>query len=457
MKMRIVLTCFAFAAAIAATYLVARAPRWDQPRAAAVQAFAALQDRGPGGRLISGMGAPYEPTDTTPDAVNRNMAVRRDVAWAAVAKVFTPYEATLVDGGTDTIPAFLSWYIEDEIEIIMEGMVDRFGVPEAPGFTDDQIREYFNNHEKALREGLRDFAPVARDVITQRGDGIPHHIDTSANMFSPGFMMHIMKHIREIADCDPDDMIDYIQEKMDGLRESFSPCMSREFPRDAIAFKPGWRRVNDANMASVSQAFPTDPNTMRLLLGQLQDGEMRVDDMPNFAPDPGMLNAENFFVVEDSNGERYALQNLHVVTKEIDEWVWGTIWWSPTAEGDLGSDRPTILPEALQNYKLCVATTFMEQDDTPPEQRFPEAPELATVMGHATWPDGPMNTNVGTASWCANPYVEGGFHEQTCLGCHQPAGERAGSSNVRNVTRHLGDFIFTFSPLRTRADLLLER
>ena len=121
----------------------------------------------------------------------------------------------------------------------------------------------------------------------------------------------------------------------------------------------------------------------------------------------------------------------------------------------IGLDRPADIQQPLSNYKLCVATTFMELDATPAEERFSETPQLATVMGHTTWRDGPMQTPVGTASWCANPYVEGGFHERTCIGCHQSAGEGSGSMNVRSVTRHLGDFAFTFSRVRTQAAKLL--
>ena len=431
-------------------------------------AIARLLDRGPGGREIVGMGAPYEPTTTTPDAVNRNMSTRRAVAWTAVDKVFTPYEATLTDGTTDTIPAFLSWYIESEIRAIMREMVKEYEFPtEYPGFTREQVTDYLNARGKRLREGPRDFEPIPLDVLERLGNGIPAHAGTRANLFSPGFVTHILEHIREIADCAPDDSVNYIREKLDGIRESFSPCMSREFPRDAVMFKPRWAPVPDDNVVPVRSA-PTDPDTMRLLLGQLRPGEARLNQMPSYDPvDPTQLeletptnseplNSDNFFVIENSAGRRYALRSLHVVTKEVDEWVWGTIWWSATPERDFGLDRHATVRESLGNYKLCAVTTFMEQDETPAAERFQGMPELGTVMDHATWRAGPMQTEDGTASWCANPYIEGAIPTRTCAGCHQAAGERelGPNGNVRRVTRHVGDFVFTFKRLRDIAESL---
>ena len=433
--------------------------------------LASLVDRGPGGRRIVGIGAPYNPTSTTPNAVNENMLFRRAVAWAAVDQVFAPYVVTLEDGATDIIPSFLSWYTEDEIIRIMIEMVNQFQIHDgATGFTNAQILEHLDTRGKRLREGPRDFAPIPRETLERLGPGIPPHLGTH-NVFSPGFVTHILRHIQEIADCMPEDGIDYILEKATGLRQSFSPCMSREFPRDAIMFKPTWKPVNN-NTVDVS-AYPTGPTTMRQLLGPLEAGETRMQTMPSYDPrdgdlanpetptDPDALNAENFYVVQDSEGTRHALRNLHVVTKEIDEWVWGTIWWSATPDRDFGLDRPRNLPQGLGSYKLCVSTTFMEMDDMPADERFVSTPELATVMEHATWRDGPMGTGAGLASWCANPYIEGPFHQKTCIGCHQPAGDvqvnnPSSASNIRNVTRHLGDFAFTFYRLRQMARNLLS-
>ena len=432
-------------------------------------ALASLLDRGPGGREIIGMGAPYEPTITTPDTVNQNMATRREVAWTAVAKVFAPYEVTLTDGTTDTIPAFLSWYIETEINAIMKEMVDEFGFPtESPGFTSQQVLDYLNGRGKRLREGPRDFEPIPLDVLERLGNGIPAHAGTTANLFSPSFVTHILEHIREIADCSPDDMVDYIQEKLDGVRESFSPCMSNEFPSDAVMFKPRWTSIIADDIVPMPSA-PTNPDTMRRLLGEPQTGESRLTRMPTYDPldpstqvwsetptNPDPSNVENFFVIENSAGRRYALRSLHVVTKEVDEWVWGTIWWSATPGRDFGLDRPDTLQESLGNYKLCAATTFMEQDQSSPAERFQGMPELATVMRHVTWPDGPMQTEDGTASWCANPYIEGLIPARTCAGCHQAAGELGPGpdGNVRRTTRHLGDFVFTFERLWIKARTL---
>lgn len=448
---------------------VAEGTPHDVRNSAYVGPLETLLSRGPGGRHIVGMGATYDPTSITARAVNHNMAWRREAAWTAVGKALTPHRVTLADGTTDTIPSFLSWYIEQEIVEIMAEMKARFGEPGPRGFSDDQIAAYLGDHDKALREGPRDFLPMDREALALIGGGIPAHVGMSVPMFSPGFVTHILRHMRELAECEPNDAIDYIKEKSDGLRRSFSPCMTLEFPRNAVMFKPRWVLVDDDEVAM--GAFPTGPNTMRQLLGPLQPGEGRLRQMPSYDPaapadpgnpetpmDPAAKTVRNFFVVADASGTRYALQSLHVVTKEIDEWIWATIWWSPTPHRDLGLDRPTDFSRPLTNYKLCAATTFMELDATPARQRFPDAPELATVLSHAAWPSGPMRTDIGTASWCANPYIEGGIPTETCTGCHQSAGDDRGSeSRVRIVNRHLGDFAFPVRRLRSVARELVER
>src|SRR5439155_17222045 len=80
------------------------------------------------------------------------------------------------------------------------------------------------------------------------------------------------------------------------------------------------------------------------------------------------------------------LAALHVVTKELRDWTWITIWWSPDAGADFGADRPAgiaALGGPWKNYKMCVVTGYAEKD-ADPGRAFPKTLADALAAGAAT-------------------------------------------------------------------------
>ena len=108
---------------------------------------------------------------------------------------------------------------------------------------------------------------------------------------------------------------------------------------------------------------------------------------------------------------------LHVMTKELDHWLWITLWWSKDPDTDFGADRPAnvaALPGPWRNYKMCVSSAYLEGD---PDPRGGAAGTLGDALEA-------VHGGVGAPSWCSNPYLElgEGNAATNCIGCHQHGG-----------------------------------
>jgi hypothetical protein len=100
-------------------------------------------------------------------------------------------------------------------------------------------------------------------------------------------------------------------------------------------------------------------------------------------------------------GDYLVLVGLSLATKEIREWVWGTLWWHDQAEvGPFAADRPPSLSAEWRNYLLQVAF------DTDKPAAFDGGPHI-----------------------CFNPWLEGRFPDaghgggtaSNCRACHSRA------------------------------------
>jgi hypothetical protein len=115
-----------------------------------------------------------------------------------------------------------------------------------------------------------------------------------------------------------------------------------------------------------------------------------------------------------SNGIRMRLAALHIITKELRDWMWVTLFWSDTPSTDFGEDRPAELTGPFANYKMCTVVGYDEGDNTV----TPDAPDTSLAKAlDAT-------RAFGARTWCSNPYLEEGpgNAKTNCIGCHQHAG-----------------------------------
>ncbi len=183
---------------------------------------------------------------------------------------------------------------------------------------------------------------------------------------------------------------------------AWAACLAGAFPLDAALIKADWRR---AELGFQVPVFDTSGPALTA---------MRADDtrawISTTDADPG---ADRIYTALLPNGNRYRLAGLHLMTKELDHWLWITLWWSPDPDRDFGADRPAALADTVwRNYKMCAVTAFAEHDPDP--------------RGHAT--DASLGDALAAVhdapAWCSNPMLEQGAHNGTssCIGCHQHGG-----------------------------------
>jgi hypothetical protein len=206
-------------------------------------------------------------------------------------------------------------------------------------------------------------------------------------------------------------------------------CLDGEMPRDAVIVKADWRRQFPDETLPI---FDTSAAAMPAHL----DGDARWLASGDADPTPA-----DIYTAELPNGSRFRMPALHVMSKELDHWVWITLWYSPTPDEDFGEDRPAsiaALPGPWGNYKMCVATTYVEADPDPRGgQPGSLGDSLAAVHGGA-----------GAPTWCSNPYLEEGKGNAAtnCIGCHQHGGTALTAEQIladephRGVTRTRNNF-----------------
>ncbi|MBZ0236627.1 MAG: hypothetical protein K8M05_30145, partial [Deltaproteobacteria bacterium] len=187
---------------------------------------------------------------------------------------------------------------------------------------------------------------------------------------------------------------------------AWAPCLRSPFPLDAVVVKADWRR------AELGFTMPVFDTSAAGLAGSLAGNQ---EWLPASQADPG---PESIYTLALPTGSRYRLAGLHLMTKELDHWLWVTMWWSPDPDTDFGADRPaaiTALGGPWQHYKMCVVTAFREGDLDP--RGGATAASLAESLAA-------VHAGAGGPTWCSNPMLELGHGNaaSSCIGCHQHGG-----------------------------------
>lgn len=183
---------------------------------------------------------------------------------------------------------------------------------------------------------------------------------------------------------------------------AWAPCLTSPFPLDAAVVKADWRR---AELGITVPVFDTSAAGLTAALAGAQEW------VPSATADP---SPDSIYTLALPAGPRYRLAGLHLMTKELDHWLWVTLWWSPSPDTDFGADRPASLTGVWRNYKMCVVTSFRELD---PDPTGNTTGTLAAALAAA-------HSGPGGPAWCSNPMIElgPGNASSTCIGCHQHGG-----------------------------------
>jgi hypothetical protein len=191
---------------------------------------------------------------------------------------------------------------------------------------------------------------------------------------------------------------------------AWASCLASPFPLDAAVVKADWRR------AELGVTVPVFDTTAAGLTTALAGGQEWVETTTADPP------ADAIYTLALPNGARYRLAGLHLMTKELDHWLWVTLWWSPDPDRDFGADRPAAITGPWRNYKMCVVTAFREGD---PDPRGGLTGSLADALAAA-------HDGAGGPSWCSNPMIELGHGNaaSSCIGCHQHGGVPVSSEEI---------------------------
>ncbi|MDB5218417.1 MAG: hypothetical protein JWO86_6344, partial [Myxococcaceae bacterium] len=190
---------------------------------------------------------------------------------------------------------------------------------------------------------------------------------------------------------------------------------------DAALVKMSWYRATYGTQHLPLPTYDTSAKTL--------SAKMAATDADQGGWGKGVGTADpddaSIYTVGLSDGTKFRMPAMHLVTKELREWLWITIWWSDKPNEDFGADRPaeiTNLDGPWKNYKMNVTVSYEEND---PDPRGGFDGSLGDALEAAY-------TGVGKPSWASNPYLEKGSPnaQSNCIGCHQHAGTNENSESI---------------------------
>jgi hypothetical protein len=378
----------------------------------------------PAGRLVIGRGKDYTPIPADPttlfNQLEGSMAFRRQTAWTIVQAMLESQRLE-IEGTAFEVPLWHTWFegmgVNDEVTDKINLFIAELKACRDSGCTktrDEIAREVVaaGGNRKNLAPSLNpeNFKQVLRQAKLAQ-DNPEALLGRGFTLFSPAFVEHLLGQAQGIEMCSA--RIPW--NKAPPSPTQFSDCLM-EFPRAAVMVKTEWASLEPANPQVPFHA--TDAAAMQTLI--------RTGTWP--APKSAPVDPTNIYMVESSDGTRFALKAIHFSTKDTREWTWITLWWSPDANSDFGEDRPASIARfnggVWSHYKMCVTTAFNEADPAPWSSFQAAHPSLAGSI-QATAHE--LETQKGPppydkiTSWCSNPNLETqqGNGRTNCIGCHQ--------------------------------------
>ncbi|WP_218110144.1 hypothetical protein [Oligoflexus tunisiensis] len=345
------------------------------------------------------------------------MEATRQLGWKIFAEVVEPISfVTRTNEGRmlrGQVPRFLTWFTAEDAQRWFRYALQqsRLSMIEAgQPLTDATIHDAdlflareLDTMPEPLQNRLKTWFEQHPEPTLQDWSGIG---GTSRIYYSPDMIHAVLQNYAELGKC-------FEGLKRPSALEESSSCFTREWPRAAAIVKAAWW-----NGKSPLKTYPTDAASLQKLM-QTPDGSWTQLAQEQAMPD-------SMFSVNVGSAQLF-LPGLHIMTKDQKDWVWITAWWSADPDGDFGSDRPDFIKDLgplFHRYKICAVTRF--QDDAADwDELAQKYPDLVAALNAA------RNGNPG-ASWCSNPYLEFGAHNQrtNCIGCHQFAGTDARQENI---------------------------
>jgi hypothetical protein len=374
-----------------------------------------------GERSIVGDAVPYKADLTLrgrEEELRGSMRKRREVAWQAVSRALKdtqiPNPKDPANGAKVALPSFRTWYGRDDFQRIFASLWDSHSPTarrERKPFSKEQIASAVKLNYTS-RGSWNDADYLDRIAQLTDNESIQGLAGNGRVSYSPGYVRHFFENYGEVYNC-LNLLPTITNETAPPSATNFAQCYRSEFDEDAAVIKASYYRANIG-----TGAIPVRPTDATSLAKRMQG----TVDSGGWGKGSGEQKPKDgaIYSVRMSDGNAFYLPGIHLITKELRDWLWVTLWWSPSPNEDFGADRPEeikALGGPWSNYKMCVSMAY-EEGDADPRGGFTGS--LGDAL-QATY------GGVGGPTWCSNPYIEKGERngQTNCIGCHQHAGDSA--------------------------------
>ncbi|RYZ58108.1 MAG: hypothetical protein EOP07_07945 [Proteobacteria bacterium] len=344
-----------------------------------------------------------------PKIVTDSLRATRAAAWRTFAEVVSNSERNIPipDGSAISvqIPKVFTWYAPEDVNRLLQFSLPQLSIEDLDkglpltkvqwAKSQTLLRDELDTlplplHKKWARFFDTNPKPKTEDIIGATG--------MNRTLFSPGLIGAVASQYADLQTCYPNDL------KPSPFTEA-KPCWSPGLPRDSVMIKTVW-----LNAEAGFRSAATDAESLKKLMmakdKSWADAFTEKDEIPSN------------IVTAKSNGKSFVLGGIHIVSKELEDWLWISAWWSEDPDHDFGEDRPDSvknLGAPWNQYKICAVSAYT-QNPAELDQIAKDHPSLAAAYRAVLDESG--------ASWCSNPYIEKGVNNQktNCIGCHQFAG-----------------------------------
>jgi hypothetical protein len=349
---------------------------------------------------------------------------RRELGWSVAGRVVGAVSLSGSLGEGVMLPTWQTWHNEDDLTRIFRRLYPELSpeerasrAPFDPGSLDEAWSwndDASNDFEAWTLDRLSAYRTALDTSAKRAGVGGVYRV-----AYSPAASRHILESYGPLLDCRVSDArVEATPAEAPvstpaeaggcGGAPSYAPaCLSGQFPDSSVLVKATWQRL-DAGVPFF--AYDTSAESLEQKLAP--DGAAAWGDGDR----PAEPREDEMYTIELPNGNRFGLTGLHIMTKELEHWVWVSLWWSDQPDADFGADRPQDFPAPFAHYKLCSVVSFDDGDPDPTGGFADDHPSLARALQATRFGGG--------ASWCSNPYIERGAGNAAtnCIGCHQHAG-----------------------------------
>ncbi|MBC7530128.1 MAG: hypothetical protein H7318_01025 [Oligoflexus sp.] len=339
-----------------------------------------------------------------------SLKATRTLAWQTFARVVEAADLSITKPDATAIsvriPKVFTWYSTEDVNRLLSfslGQIPAVDLNAGLRLSPDQWTK-----SQAMLDAELDTLPLPLQKKWVRffeGMDKPQQADliglTGMNrvLFSPELIGSVARQFADLQNCFPADI-------KPTSETPYKPCWSEALPKTSVLIKTTW-----LNTESGFRSIATDAASLEKLMKN-PDASWADAALTQAAPSPEkILTATNA-------GRSFVLGGMHIMSKELDDWLWITAWWSADPDHDFGEDRPDFVQKLgapWNQYKICAVSSYT-QNRAELDAMEKDHPTLAAAYRAVLDETG--------ASWCSNPYIEKGAHNHktNCIGCHQFAG-----------------------------------